>query len=413
MSPTFASAAPVELRVAGAEHRGWRAMKATLSLDAPAAKFTLELADRWSADPDGVPRGVRAGAACELHLDGEAVAIGWIDAVEADYDARDHRLTVVARDKLGDLVDCAAVLDGAHEWQGLRLDEIARRLAQPYGVTVVAEVDPGAPFPRVAIQPGETAWETLQRAAQARGLLLAGDGTGRLRLTRSSLAGPAAGAITLGENVRSARAVFDHADRHSIVVVRGHGEGQDLPDVIFETVPDSDPPQRRLVEGGERAAIARAEGRAADIAITRYRPRVILAEAAGDGISFAERAAWEVRRAAGRGTRIAYVVPGWRGSSGALWRTNTRVRVRDAFLGLDADMLICGVTFSLTDSDGSLTEIEVTLPDAYDVLPKPLSGDGDGLAPGRVTIRENGRERPATPQEVAELYRAAGLRPPR
>ncbi|MBX9594290.1 MAG: hypothetical protein K2X46_08010, partial [Roseomonas sp.] len=140
-----------------------------------------------------------------------------------------------------------------------------------------------------------------------------------------------------------------------------------------------------------------------------YRPRVLIAETVGLGPSLADRAAWEVRHAAGRGTRIAYTLPGWRGSAGRLWRINTKARVIDSFIGIDEELLVCGVVFSLTENGGSQTQIEVTLPDAYDVLPEPLKSPGPtSLAAGSVTVQEapgSQRYRPATQAELDELQR--------
>lgn len=396
----FASAAAVELLVGGVVHAGWRSMKATLSLDAPAVKFALELAERWSNDPAQAPRAVKPGAACQLRLDGEMVVDGFIDAVEVTYDARDHVLTVVARDKLGDLVDCAAVLDGAHEFAGLRLDEIAARIAAPFGIAVDAEVDPGPPFPRFAIQPGETAWEAIQRAATARGILLAGSGTGVLRLTRATEARPAAGPIEMGANVRRAFGVFDHAGRHSVVCVRGQAEGGGTAAGVHD-------PAGAPAPGATGLIAARSQARQADQAIGRYRPRVIVAETAGAAQSFADRAAWEVRAAAGRSVRVAYTLPGWRGASGALWRTMTLARVTDRFLGVDADLLISGVVYSLTPQGGSLTELEVTLPDAYDIQAVPLKQAAGAAGGGELfgVLREDGQ---AVPEERQRQFRQAG-----
>jgi prophage tail gpP-like protein len=396
----FASAADVALVVGGEIHRGWRSMKASLSLDAPAAKFSLELAERWSEAEDALPRTVKPGAACQLTLDDELVVDGWIDAVEASYDPRDHSLVVVARDRIGDMVDCAAVVDGAHEWRDVSLAEVARRLAEPYGVRVVAEYDAQPAFRRFALQPGETAWEALDRAARARGVLLAGDGIGGLRLTRSSLAPPAAGLIVAGENVLRCQGRFDHSGRFSSVCVRGQAEGQRPADGVYAA-------DGALAPGAERTIAARGEARATDPAIARPRPRVVVSEAAGQGPSFADRATFEVRQAAGRGTRISYVLAGWRGSDGGLWRTNTRVSVQDRFLGIDQEMLVSGVVYSLTPGGGSVTEIEVTLPDAYDVQREPLkdeAGAGNGLLDGAVYIDDpvgSGRFRRASEAELA------------
>jgi prophage tail gpP-like protein len=378
VSATFQSAVDVQLVVDGQVHRGWRAMKAITTLDAPCAKFTLELAERWADAEDARPRTVKPGASCQLLLGGDLVVDGWVDAVEVIYDERDHVLTVVARDKVCDLVDCAAVLDGPHEWTGLKLDEIARRLAAPYGVTVEAEVDVGAAFPRFAIQPGETAWEALSRAATARGVLVAGDGTGRLRLTRAGQAQRRAAPIVLGENVQRARGVFDHARRYSTVCVRGQGEGGGSAQGIY----DDSGATPVLVEGGERTLALRGEGRASDAVVRRFRPRVIVAEAAGDARGFAARALWEVRHAAGDGTRVAYTVPGWRAADGKLWRVGELVPVSDPWLGIEAELLVATVIFSLTPSDGSVTEVEVTLPDAYEVREIPVKQTGGAAGAG-------------------------------
>ena len=63
MSASFQSAVDVQLVVDGEVHRGWRAMKAIVTLDAPCAKFTLELAERWADAEDARPRTVKPGAA--------------------------------------------------------------------------------------------------------------------------------------------------------------------------------------------------------------------------------------------------------------------------------------------------------------------------------------------------------------
>jgi prophage tail gpP-like protein len=185
----------------------------------------------------------------------------------------------------------------------------------------------------------------------------------------------------LGQNVRRARGVFDHSQRHSVVCVRGQGEGGAIPRGVHA-------PDGTVTEGGERTLALRGQGRAEDAAIGRFRPRMIVGETAGEAGTFADRARWEVRHAAGQGTRVAYVVPGWRGATGALWRTNTLAEVSDPWLGVEASLLVATVVFSLTPSDGSVTEVEVTLPDAYDVQPIPLKPTGGGSGRGGAAAEE-------------------------
>jgi prophage tail gpP-like protein len=352
-----AIAATVELTVDGLTYRGWRSMKCSLGLDAAAAEISIEMAERWAGAEDAaqIARSIRPGAEFTLTLEGEAVVEGFLDALEVSYDATNHTLTVRGRERTADLVDCAATVDGPYEWANIGLEEAARRIAEPYGIKVRAEADLGKAFPRFSIQPGEAAWEAIARAARERAVIATGDGLGTLILTRAGEGGEAAGALRLGGkdgNILRANGSFDVAERHDVVVVRGQAQGE--------------------------TSASQGEARATDEDIIRHRPKVILAEAQGEGVTFQDRAAHEVRVAAGKSRRVRYTVPGWRGSSGNLWLPNTKVWVEDAFLELKRELLISNVTFSLTEQ-GTVTELQVAPVDAYALLPEPgKSGGGDG-----------------------------------
>jgi prophage tail gpP-like protein len=87
----------------------------------------------------------------------------------------------------------------------------------------------------------------------------------------------------------------------------------------------------------------------------------------------------------------------------------TRVPVRDRFLGIDTDLLVSAVVYSLTPGDGSVTEVEVTLPDAYDIQPIPTK---PSPAPNSAygVWRENGR--PLPPEEQRRLNALGGVPSP-
>jgi prophage tail gpP-like protein len=374
-----AIAATVELTVDGLTYRGWRSMKCSLGLDAAAAEISIEMAERWAGAEDAaqIARSIRPGAEFTLTLEGEAVVEGFLDALEVAYDATNHTLTVRGRERTADLVDCAATVDGPYEWANIGLEEAARRIAEPYGITVRAEADLGKAFPRFSIQPGEAAWEAIARAARERAVIATGDGLGTLILTRAGEGGEAAGALRLGGNdgnILRANGSFDVAERHDVVVVRGQAQGE--------------------------TEASQGEARATDEDIIRHRPKVILAEAQGEGVTFQDRAAHEVRVAAGKSRRVRYTVPGWRGSSGNLWLPNTRVWVEDAFLELKRELLISNVTFSLTEQ-GTVTELQVAPVDAYALLPEQGKGGGGESGPFETKIESRANDRDAW-KRVAE-----------
>lgn len=341
------------LKVEGQRLTGWTALELTRSLEAVAGSFSLEVSDR-----DGFP--VPEGAALELFLEGQALVTGFADVVRPRFDPRSRSVTVQGRDKTADLVDCVPV-DAEAEFSDLTLDGLAHELARPFGIEVVVAGDPGAPFPRFALQPGETAFEALERAGRLRGVLLTTDGLGRLVLENPGIA-RAEVALVEGTksspgNVIAGTGGFNRSERFRRYVVKGSRPGSDL---IF---------------GDE----LQSEAEAFDDAVRKSRSTLILAEASIDQETAQRRAEWEatVRRA--RGSALQLVVQGWRQKpGGALWRPNTIARVVSPTLRVDRELLISATRFRLDARTGTTCELELMPSDAFQ--PKPVLDVASDLA---------------------------------
>lgn len=342
----------VSVLVDGVLYEGWRSASLKRSIEYGAASFELEVTERWAGQPDR--RAIRPGAACEIRVDGTAVLKGYVDDVAPEYDSASHRIQVSGRCKIGDLIDCAAVVDGAHEWSGIGLLDIATRICKPYGIAVQAQVSLGSAWSRFAIQPGESAFETLKQAARERAVLAVGDGLGTLVLTRAGAAGRVATVLELGRNIRSAQAQFSFKDRFSVYVTRAHQEA---------------------VSGLQASDIAQQQAKVNDAAVERYRPKVIV-ESQGDGVTLADLARWERQVSAGRSRRATYRVDGWQDGS-TLWTPNTLVRVIDPYLDLDDDLLIVGVTLSINGTSRT-AELDCAPADAFAVIPTKTKGAKSG-----------------------------------
>ena len=185
-------------------------------------------------------------------------------------------------------------------------------------------------------------------------MLLVADGRGGLVITRAStqrIATP----LVLGENLKAGSATLSWRDRHSRIVVKGQAAGSD----------SSTPAQN---------AQPRAE--ASDPEITRHRPLIVIAEEQGDAGKLAERARWEAAVRMGRGNRATCTVQGWQHAAG-LWQPNRLVPVRDAWLGLDRDLLIVQVAF-VVDEEGKRCELELCRPEAFRLLPLPEPTEAGG-----------------------------------
>ena len=332
-----------ELKIAGAFYGGWKSVRVTRSIEQIAGTFDLEITERWPGNPAATP--IKPGQACQLLLDGEVVITGFVDVVSPEYDAGRHAIRVSGRDKTGDLVDCSAIYKSG-QWLNVKFDQLARDLLKPYGIKLIVEGDVGSAFSSWNIQEGETVFECLDRAARMKALLLTSNAEGDLVVTRAGKARLVHGLVE-GGNIKAARADFSWKERFSSYVVKGQG---------------------RLGADGESMHSA-AKGSIADDIVTRHRPLVVVAESHSKNATLRDRAEWERNVRRGRSARASITAQGWRHPGGGLWQPNMLVPITSPFLWLDnAELLIVGCTYTLDGQGGTLTELAVAKPEAFDLL---------------------------------------------
>lgn len=334
-----------ELRVDGQPFLGWKSVTVTSSIEAVAGSFQFTASERH---PDDVlARRIRRGQTCEVLLEGDLVLTGYVYDVGKKHSATSHEVSVSGRSLAGDLVDCSAT-NQPGEWKQRSILQIANDLAAPFGVTVRADVDVGPVFPTFRIKESETAFAAIERMARQRGLLLVSDPAGNVVMTRA-LQEREPLAVILGTEVLEAGVTDSETDRFSLYRFKGQQQGGDFLSPMSAAGP---------------------QGEATDPEVTRFRPRVQLAETQGTNATLRERARWEAARSAGLAHRPQVVVREWRNSHGSLWRANTLVRVVDDFLEVDGELLIATVSYQ-SDSNGRRSTLSLSRPEAFDKLPIP------------------------------------------
>jgi len=334
-----------ELHVDGLPFSGWKSVSVNRSIEGLAGSFQFTASERH---PDDVlARRARRGDACEVWLEGELVLKGYVDDVVRSHDAMQHEVSVKGRSLAADLVDCSATHEPG-EWQGRTILQIAAELAAPFGVTVKADVDVSEPFPTFSIKASETVFSALERLARQRGVLLVSEPNGDVLITRAkSEREPLA--VVLGTEALQAGVSDSGTERFSLYRFKGQQQGSDT---LAPT------------------QAAEPQGEATDPLVTRFRPRVAMAETQGTDSTLRERARWEAARRAGQAHRPVITVRDWRNSKGSLWRPNTLVRVVDDFLEVDGELLLVGVNYQ-SDSNGRRARLTLGRPEAFDVLAIP------------------------------------------
>ncbi|WP_303763539.1 phage baseplate assembly protein [Sphingobium yanoikuyae] len=332
----------VELAINGKLYAGWTEVSVTRAIDAMCGAFRLSLSSK--DDAAGQLLVIAPDDRCQLKIGGEIVIDGWVDAVSPAIDGESHGITVEGRDKTGDLADCSAIHKPG-SWRNVTLEVIASALTKPFGVTVTAKASTGAAIRKFAIQQGETVADAIGRLLRFRGLIAVPTASGDLEITTPDAGAPVA-TLELGINIKSAEGRADHRERYSDYVVKGQAHGDD-----------------------ERhgKTVSQIKGEAKDSGVRRYRPLLLVAEEQSDGASAGARAKFEAGVRAGRARGAQIKVLGWRvAPGGALWRPNSRVRVRCAEIAMaDEVMLVAAVTFSKSDGEGTIATLSIAPPGAF------------------------------------------------
>jgi len=266
----------IALLVNNMRFEGWKSIEVTRSMADLCGSFNLSVTDKWR----GTTKLIKAGDSCKLYIDSDQIMNGYVNAIYPGITAGSHTITVIGRDKGGDLVDCS-VADKSGQWRGLKLEALISELCKPFGIKVRANVDTGSTVNAADLfksNKGITVFEAIKRVCSLNGCLAYSDNDGNLLITRAG-SEKANTAIIEGRNILEANANFDDANRYSHYIVVGQQSGGDH----FITVSSQPSP------------ITQPKAIVIDENVTRYRPLVIIADGQADTAKCQQRAKWKLQ----------------------------------------------------------------------------------------------------------------------
>ncbi len=364
----------VTLLVGGMEYGGWKSVRIEAGIDRQARSFDLEVTSRWPGNTNIASR-IKPGDSVQVTIGSDLVLTGYVDATPIKYDGKSYSIGIKGRSKTADLVDCCPIgvpaaasnmrdivplsvkpenaaaylaqqvkaAPHSAQYRNCKLEKIAASLSNPYGIKVFSETDTGRPITDFQLQQGETVFECIDRMMRERQVMSTDNATGDLVFIDVGSAGRCTDALELGKNIMAGSASLDYKNVFSEYVCKGQRSGSDE-------------------ESGD--AVAGESASVKEDMLGRRRVLVLHQSGQADGGTCHERVLYEQAHRAGKALETDYTVAGWREQDGTLWIPNRLVRVRDALIGFDVDMLIVGVSWVL-DAEGQRTEIKVGLPDGY------------------------------------------------
>lgn len=331
--------AQINVLVGGQEYVGWLQSEVERNLEALSGTFSIPI----SLVP-GNPPAINRQDAVEVRIGSETVITGYVLAAEPFYSGDDCGMTVVGRDRTGDLVNCSAIFKGG-QWRNVTIDRIVKDIIAPFGLELVVDVDVGERVTDFRLGYAETALDAVARAARLRGVLVSRDNKGRVVLTRAGK-DRFDGAIVRGQNVISMQGIGSDEQRHSEYIVYGQGDV------------------------GANFDVARAlHASARDPDMNRYLPLVINADGNTTQAELQTLVDHVARVRRGQAMGFKYLVEGWT-YKGKPWPINQRVPIFDDIAGLDgAEWLITYVKQTCDLKKGDVTELVVRPVEAYDTAP--------------------------------------------
>ena len=353
----------MELEVNGVQYNNFKAASCEIRLDALSNAFSFE-----AIVAEGDPLPFKGGESCRVIINNKPVLTGSIEIVDVSYDAGDHTITVQGRDKTGDLLD-SNISTIPDLRAPITLKQIIEKVIANIGVDikVIEEVET-EPFEEAqdvaAPEPGDNAFNFIEKYSRKRQVLLTSDGDGNIVITSGS-SEQVAGSIqhiigAADNNVIASSFSFDTTGRFN----------------IYKFVSQQNP--FTLNSAGETglASVVNQSGGVSDPDVRIGRQLVLVSETPYSNSQSEARAKWEANIRKARGLVYSVTVPGYTIDSSdkdtPLWQINRLYQIVDDYLGKSEPMLANSVTFTLDTDGGELTSMSFVDEKAYSVdLSKP------------------------------------------
>ena len=343
----------IALHIKGKKFEGWTSANVQKSLYQMTGSFSLGVTDIF---PNGPKKwSIKMGDECSVSINNQIIITGYIEDIPISYGPEDHSISFGGRDKTGDLIDCSFT-ETAKEWNSQKIVTIIEALCDPFGIDVVVDdsvetkANEKTAKDQFKINEGETVFDTIFRLCKPKGILPVSYGNGKLILTGTGTQ-KAADTLRFGENILSGSISQSDKDRFAEYIVKGQGET-----TSWRTPTEAASPK----------------GVYKDVIILKSRPwrKIVIWPESSSTIGYCkDLAKWECLNRAGKSRSVDYEVQGWTQSNGKVWPLNALVNVKDSFLDIDKKMLIASVGFSIDDTSGTKTRLNLVSPDTFEMPP--------------------------------------------
>lgn len=362
----------LSIEVDGTEYTGFIDAEVNIRLDALTNTF------RFSASSNNQkPMPFSVGQSCTIRSGTELLLTGSIELINVDGDSESHTIDIAGRDKTGDLLD--STIGSLSDIRApISLKAIIEKVIAHIGtnITVVDLANPEI-FTKAqdvtAPEPGQMAWDYIERYARKRQVLLTSNALGQVVITQSS--GVEVNAVIkhkLGSNdntVLRYAVSYDNTGRFNKYVALGQNN------------------PLALIFAGEtsNSAIVSQKSEVFDDLIREGRQLALVAETSSASADLKKRVQWDANIRKARGKVYSATVRGHINQTNNLWDINELVKVEDDRAGINSRMLVNSIKFKSDKENADTSLISFVEKNAYTLsLEEPTTdktGEGGLVLP--------------------------------
>jgi prophage tail gpP-like protein len=340
----------LRFKVNGQIFSGWTRARLSRGIESLCGDFRLEATDRWLATQSAWV--IEEEDACEVCIGNTTLLTGFVDKRGFELSDNSHLLSYEGRDQAGALVDCDAVLSA---WEFLNKDVVQFCVDVAAQYSIKCTLQPGLTASlipkaeKLTIDPGDTAFEAMEKACRTAQLLPVSDGLGGVMLCRAGSA-KATTTLSTGNNIKRITVDHDGTQKFRTYRVLGQHSAKDPTSGSFA---------------------AHVKGEAYDGTVKRdNRIKIVRPEKEVNPTQAVARAQWEATVRMARAHVVTVTTPGWLQNDGTIWPLNALVNVDAHEVGIRGSLLISQAEHTLDSQSGASTTLTLKFPEAY--KPKPV-----------------------------------------
>lgn len=330
------------LHLSDKQFYNFESVRVVLALSEVAHSFTISVV--FDANEFNLPLQPFSYEPCQLTVGSTQLLSGRIEQINTELSEDGAKVHLSGRSLAGVVCDTPSPARPL-AFYNKTLSQIITALLAPFGLTAVYSEADSTPFAAAVISESETVFSFVTRLAGQRGYLVTSNSDGVLFFARPDFFTEPVATIAEGEGTLiSASAIYDGSQRYS--------------DISIDA-------QTRT---GERLVAMSIDSMLAAQDVSR--PLCVQMIGSAESQADVDQAVkWERGRRIAESSSITVRLDGWvRLEDGALWEPGdvTHVLLPSCFIRRVTRMLVGRVTL-LQSSEGTITELELLLPDSYTI----------------------------------------------